>query len=209
MPDRSGSLNDMPEAGKAILNAAREIIAERGEDALRVTEVADHAGVAVGLLYHYFKDRVDLIAAVRESQFRARLDADISQLGELVSPRRGGGVLRTIINDFADPYHPERMEYRMDRAQALAAARHNPDLMNRLAEAQAVMAENINRIVDEAKANGILDPTLDTKAMGFFLEVIPLGLLLANVYGDYAPDPKEWEKLLFRMLKSLAPPSGK
>jgi hypothetical protein len=45
--------------------------------------------------------------------------------------------------------------------------------------------------------------------MGFFLEVIPLGLLLANVYGDYAPDPAEWEKLLFRMLKSLAPPSSK
>jgi AcrR family transcriptional regulator len=208
MQERAGSLDEMPDAAKAILNAAREIITERGEDALRVTEVAERAGVAVGLLYHYFKDRVDLVAAVREAQFRARLDADISSLGNLVSPQRGGGVLRTMISDFSDPYHTERMEYRMDRAQALAAARHNPVLLQRLTEAQAVMSESINRIVDEAKKNGILDPSLDTRSVGFFLEVIPLGLLLANVYGEFAPEKDEWEKLLFRMLKSLAPPSA-
>jgi hypothetical protein len=43
--------------------------------------------------------------------------------------------------------------------------------------------------------------------LAFMLEVIPLGTALANVYGDYMPDPEAWRALLTRMLVSLLPPS--
>ena len=70
----------MPEAGRAILEAAWEILKTKSPNVLRVSEVAKKAGVAVGLLYHYFEDRDDLVDAVREAQFLARIEADIVTL---------------------------------------------------------------------------------------------------------------------------------
>jgi hypothetical protein len=34
---------------------------------------------------------------------------------------------------------------------------------------------------------------------------LPIGLVLANVYGKYAPEQKDWESLLLRMFRGLAP----
>ncbi|MFM9082554.1 MAG: helix-turn-helix domain-containing protein [Actinomycetota bacterium] len=51
----------------AIVAAARDIIADKGESGLRVTDVAERCGIAPSVLYHHFRDRDDLIVAVREA----------------------------------------------------------------------------------------------------------------------------------------------
>jgi len=195
----------MPAAAQSILAAAREIIDERGENAMRVADVADRAGLAIGLLYHYFKDRVDLVAAVREAQFLARIEADIVIITKLVKPESMGDVLRTIVDDFSEPRSVERKEFRLDRAEALVSARYNPELTARLTKAQGRLASEIQKAVERAKADGLLATNVDTKALAFFLEVVPLGTVLANVYGENLPESKEWRRLLFRMLSALAP----
>lgn len=199
------SLSSKPDAAQAILQAAKDIITESGENSLRVTEVAERAGVAVGLLYHYFADRKALITAVREFQFLARISADSITLDGIVVQARGENVLRTIISDFSDPYHPERSGYRLDRIEALVAARHDPELKERLTTAQEELASNIVATIRKAKRAGLLDESIDEKALSFLLEVLPLGLVLTNVYGKYAPEQKDWEALLSRLLRSLTP----
>ena len=199
------SLSSKPDAAQAILQAAKDIITESGENSLRVTEVAERAGVAVGLLYHYFADRKALITAVREFQFLARISADSITLDGIVVQARGENVLHTIISDFSDPYHPERSGYRLDRIEALVAARHDPELRERLTTAQEELASNIVATIRKAKTAGLLDESIDEKALSFLLEVLPLGLVLTNVYGKYAPEQKDWEALLSRLLRSLTP----
>ena len=56
------------------------MIEESGDKAFRVTDLAERCNVAIGLLYHYFKDRDGLIAAVRESQFLAHIETDLELL---------------------------------------------------------------------------------------------------------------------------------
>jgi AcrR family transcriptional regulator len=46
-----------------ILDAAREVMLERGLGATRVTDVADRAGVSHGLVHYYFPTKDDLVAA--------------------------------------------------------------------------------------------------------------------------------------------------
>jgi AcrR family transcriptional regulator len=52
----------------AILDAAEELIAERGLQATALAQIAARAGVAVGTLYNYFDDRDALVRALFESR---------------------------------------------------------------------------------------------------------------------------------------------
>ncbi len=71
----------MSERRDAILRASATAIAERGVRGLRVTDVAEVAGVSPGLLYYYFKDRIGLLEAAlvyindRASDYRTEEDA--------------------------------------------------------------------------------------------------------------------------------------
>src|SRR5262245_34293767 len=47
-----------------LIKAAREIIAERGVDGLRVSEVTERADVAFGTFYNQFKTKDDIVEAV-------------------------------------------------------------------------------------------------------------------------------------------------
>ena len=196
----------MPETGKAILEAASEILQTKSPSDLRVSDVAERAGVAVGLLYHYFDDRDDLVDAVREAQFLARIEADIEMLSGLVGPAEmdAAAVLGVIIDDFSDPRSKKRRDFRLDRLEALVAARHNPELTKRLTAAQRRLSKSIQQTIEKAKADGLVAPDIDTKALAFFLEVLPLGTSLANVYADM-PTREAWNQLLYRMLTSLIP----
>ena len=206
MPNRAAPLDEMPEAGQAILTAARDIVEKNGPNSLRVSEVAERAGVAVGLLYHYFDDRDDLIDAVREAQFLARIEADIADLARKVGPNEldTTAVLKVIIDDFSDPRSKKRRDFRLDRMEALAAARYNPELTKRLVQAQKRLSSSIRKTIEQAKADGIVAPEVDAHALAFFLEVLPLGTGLAMVYADM-PTQEAWRELLLRMLASLIP----
>lgn len=196
----------MPEAGRTILSAARDIIEESGPNSLRVSDVAERAGVAVGLLYHYFDDRDDLIDAVREAQFLARIEADIADLARKVGPNEldTTAVLKVIIDDFSDPRSKKRRDFRLDRMEALAAARYNPELTKRLVQSQKRLSASIRATIEKAKSDGIVAPEVDAHALAFFLEVLPLGTGLATVYADM-PSQDAWRELLLRMLASLVP----
>ena len=49
------------ERKKQILKAAVEVFAERGYHGCRISDVADRAGVAYGLVYHYFGNKEALL----------------------------------------------------------------------------------------------------------------------------------------------------
>ncbi|MEI8285742.1 MAG: helix-turn-helix domain-containing protein [Actinomycetes bacterium] len=196
------------ETADLILAEARAMIEEGGDNAFRVTDLASRCNVAIGLLYHYFKDRDGLIAAVRESQFLARIESDVEALSTIVSHQGDAGeILKILVDDMSDPRNKTRNEFRLDRMDALVAARHNPELMQRLTNAEARLTVEIIATVQQAKRDGLLDPAVDDKALAFMLEVIPLGTALSNVYGEYMPDPEAWSALMRRMLLSLVPPA--
>jgi len=196
------------ETAELILTEARAMIEENGDNAFRVTDLATRCNVAIGLLYHYFKDRDGLIAAVRESQFLAHIESDVAMLSNIVTEDGDlDAVLKILVDDFANPHSKVRNEFRLDRMDALVSARHNPDLLKRLTDAEARLTVEIIATIQQAKLDGLVDPSVDDKALAFMLEVIPLGTALANVYGEYMPDPEAWRALMRRMLLSLVPPA--
>jgi AcrR family transcriptional regulator len=191
----------------AIVREAKALIDERGEAALRVTEIAERCGVSPSVLYHHFRDREDIISAVREAEFVARIEADAKVIGGLaVSTDNAAEIMSLIVDDMSDPRNEERRRYRHERMQALVAARLDPALQSRLVAAQEQLSSVIIGAITDAQTAGLLDPTLDPTAIAFLFEVIPLGTALATVYGDQLPSEQAWTDLLTRVVTALMPP---
>lgn len=58
-----------PEKRRAILHAAVRVFAEKGYHGCRIADVARQAGVAYGLVYHYFQNKEELLESVFAEQW--------------------------------------------------------------------------------------------------------------------------------------------
>lgn len=86
-PDDTSSLRRTPnqrrsrERVEKILERATELIAERGSDAMRMSEVARLSGISIGSLYQYFPDKgaiIQTLAKRYNAQGRACIEAALA-----------------------------------------------------------------------------------------------------------------------------------
>lgn len=80
------------ERRKTILRAAVDVFSKKGYHGCRIADVAREAGVAYGLVYHYFKNKDELLESVFESGwagFLGRVQAEIDKDVHVASRIRG------------------------------------------------------------------------------------------------------------------------
>ncbi len=80
---------------RQILDAAARVFARQGAAAARIHDVAREAGVAYGLVYHYFGSRNALLATVFDASWEAFADA---VEGIVASPRAPRDRVRAILD---------------------------------------------------------------------------------------------------------------
>jgi AcrR family transcriptional regulator len=96
------------EKRRVILDAAVRVFARQGFHTCRVSDIADEAGVAYGLVYHYFSSK----EAILDTLFLERWDVMLAAIDEADSSERSPREkLRAIASFIVDSY------------------RHDPDLM--------------------------------------------------------------------------------
>jgi AcrR family transcriptional regulator len=93
---------------RQILDAAIRVFATRGFHACRVSDVADEAGVAYGLVYHYFGSKEEILNTLFSERWQIMLDA-IADIDRQEIPARD--KLYLVASFIIDSY------------------RHEPDLM--------------------------------------------------------------------------------
>ncbi len=93
---------------RVILEAAVRVFARQGFHTCRVSDIADEAGVAYGLVYHYFTSKEEIL----DTLFLERWDVMLAAIVEVdASPRTPREKLQAIAAFIVDSY------------------RHDPDLM--------------------------------------------------------------------------------
>src|SRR5437016_13751859 len=81
------SANGASDKHQRILDAAVEVIAEKGFFHSRVSEIADRAGVADGTIYLYFKNKDELLMAAIDSAFHGFIGRARAELNKVADPR--------------------------------------------------------------------------------------------------------------------------
>jgi TetR/AcrR family transcriptional regulator, fatty acid metabolism regulator protein len=90
-----------PEKRRAILHAAVRVFAEKGYHGCRIADVAKQAGVAYGLVYHYFQNKEELLESVFAEQWTIFITAlrAVSE-GPGTAPEQLAGVCRFAVDVF-------------------------------------------------------------------------------------------------------------
>ncbi|MFM2047056.1 MAG: Bacterial regulatory protein tetR family [Actinomycetota bacterium] len=195
----------MPQTLEMILTEARTMIEERGENGLRVAELAERCNVAVGLLYHYFADRQAIIAEVRARQYIELARADIDRVTATVA---GHGTESDLLNAALRSFGATlddalRRRTRWSRLAILAASEHNEVLRDRIrAEQERTTAEFV-AVLEQAQRDGIVRTDISARAIALLVEAVPLGTVLADVNPALAPTQQEWARLIEVLLASM------
>lgn len=174
------------ERRRTILRAAINVFASKGYHGCRIADVAREAGVAYGLVYHYFKNKDELLETVFEtgwSGFITRVRAVIEGEGSLEQKVRG-------ITDVA--FEAYRVDPRGVKVLVAEVARGPGGRVNQ----QAAFKDAIrlcSEMLSKCQAAGELRPELDSQlaAALFFgnIEMAFTALVLGLV------DPRDPEKL--------------
>ncbi len=115
----------------ALLDAAEELIVEKGIEGASISDIAKRAGSSVGSLYHHFKDKKALLYAV----FNRMTQAIIDQNQQAADPTRWQGAS---VSDLLEGYLDFRLRQSSagglsKRATALVMA-DDPELKEHMAD---------------------------------------------------------------------------
>lgn len=145
-----------------ILNCATTLIAAKGSDAIRMSEVAEMAGISIGSLYQYFPDKsaiIQTLARRYNTEGRKCIEAELSNVrdidglrdafGRLIDIYYGIFLAEPVIRDIWSATQADKalaeLEIAESRANAelvataLARVRSNSDLKQLTASAFLVM----------------------------------------------------------------------
>jgi TetR/AcrR family fatty acid metabolism transcriptional regulator len=103
-----GARAQAPDKRRLILDAAVRVFARQGFHACRVSDIADEAGVAYGLVYHYFASKDEVLDTLFLERWNVMLELIRAVEGEAIPVRE---KLTAIASFIVDSY------------------RHDPDLM--------------------------------------------------------------------------------
>lgn len=189
---------------RRIIDAAAQLAASSGDEAVRILDVAARAEVSTGALYHHFENREDLLAAVHVERYRGSMPADLAFMDGLVDIAADARALRAGLIELTRVVNrPERSVVRRNRAATIGLSLHQPAIAEALAAEQRITTETMAAALSRAQARGFIHPSVDTTAAALMFQAIALGLVLADVDPGSAPTGDAWEQLVGRVLDSV------
>jgi AcrR family transcriptional regulator len=155
-----------------LIDSALDVFAAKGVDGATVKDLSEAAGVAQGLLYHYFRSKQELFQAVLERHYFL---PELRRIAELHGDRPAGEVLLEVALGFARMLDQHRLLVQL----LMREAPSNPALMQRFERSRREGVDVLAEFLDERVASGELRAH-DTHAAARLLMYAVVGAHLAN-----------------------------
>jgi TetR/AcrR family fatty acid metabolism transcriptional regulator len=188
---------------RAILDAAITVFARQGFHSARVSDVAAEAGVAYGLVYHYFNSKDQMLNELFSERWALLVEASQEIRASDVPPRdKLGGVANFIIESYR--HEPELMKViivEVTRAANSFGQTHLPEIRR----AYDLVAE----IVSDAQAKGEFRDDVDPNfaAMVFYgaIEQLLTGWIFGSIPGTDADYERAKQLVIETICDGLEP----
>lgn len=156
------------DAKRRIIEAAMDVIAERGSDGMRIDDVARKLGVTKGAVYWYFKTKEELIGAVLN-----RIQTDIQKIEfESYYNRSFEETLAQIYDRFALTDDRQRAIF----FEMFALATRNTDVRHATREYYEGLASTFEAAIKKERRQHFLQTQIDDKRLALLMVALYSGL---------------------------------
>jgi AcrR family transcriptional regulator len=177
-----------------LCDAAAELFAEKGPSGVTMRELANALGVSPMTPYRYFKDKDDILAAVRARAFDRFSDSLEKAYAKPGTPEERANAAGRAYVRFA---FAESSSYRLMFDLSQPNEDHYPDLVRATARARATMTQHIPALIEAGDLEG--DPAL----IGHVYWAAIHGAVVLQLAGMLTPE-YDFERILQASLAALS-----
>jgi TetR/AcrR family fatty acid metabolism transcriptional regulator len=182
---------------RLILDAAVRVFARQGFHACRVSDIADEAGVAYGLVYHYFASKDEVLDTLFLERWNVMLEL-IRQVDEEQLPVRAKleGIAAFIVDSYQ--HDPDLMKVIIVEVTRAANSFGNTHIAT-IREAYDL----IGGMIAEAQKDGLFKAEIDARfaAMAFYGAIEQL--LTGWIFGLLPQGPGDFERAKWLVVETI------
>jgi AcrR family transcriptional regulator len=153
-----------------LIEATIEAINQGGESAVRVHSVAEIAEVREPSVYHFFKNRKELVEAAQAERYRRGYLEMFNPFRAVVEvAETKEDFVKAVRQLFAGVYRPERYEARATRVNVIGSAQKSADLAKVVNEANFQVATSMGQLLGDCQKKGWVRSDLDPLTLGIWV----------------------------------------
>jgi AcrR family transcriptional regulator len=192
-----------------LIDATVKELVTTGAAVLRVSKIAQEVGISEASVYHFFKNKLDLVESAQiESYRRSHL--------EMVVPFQAAVDLSETIDDFNRAirklftmiHAPERYALRAVRIQALGAAMTSDRLRNALNEINEEVQGRVTDVIKKAQGLGWVNPNFDARSLAYWTNAVVAGRVVIEMNPDWG-DLSPWNEIAVESVLRMFDPHPK
>jgi AcrR family transcriptional regulator len=181
-----------------LLDAAIDVFVEQGFEGARLQDIARGAGLTTGAIYANFRGKSELLFDAMGSRADAEFDTLLTQAR--------GRDMRELLAVLGDQLVAPREQVPL-LLDAVAAGRRDPEIAGALRHRLDAREHVIVELVERAKAEGAIDPDVDTAAFARFCIMLAMGAVVMRTLQVEAPEGAAWHDVIARLLDAIGGPT--
>lgn len=186
-----------------LLDAAIRTINDKGEAGLRIDDLLNEVDVKAPTLYHHFGSREGLIAEAQAERFLRSIRVGTAEIIDAFNSSTTIEDLKKAVR-LAVSYRGDesRIQYRLQRLNALGAAYARPDLAVRIVEAHEAQVREVADAMRPFQAKGLIRSDIDIEMVIAWYNGALIGGLLVELEPSTL-DANHWSVVMIDAIDHL------
>jgi AcrR family transcriptional regulator len=186
-----------------LLDAAIRTINDKGEAGLRIDDLLNEVDVKAPTLYHHFGSREGLIVEAQAERFLRSIRVGTAEIIEAFNSSTNIEGLKKAVR-LAVSYRGDesRIQFRLQRLNALGAAYARPDLAVRIVEAHEAQVREVADAMRPFQAKGLIRSDIDIEMVIAWYNGALIGGLLVELEPSTL-DANHWSVVMIDAIDHL------
>jgi len=186
-----------------LLDAAVRTINDKGEAGLRIDDLLNEVDVKAPTLYHHFGSREGLIVEAQAERFLRSIRVGTAEIIDAFNSSTTIEDLKKAVR-LAVSYRGDesRIQYRLQRLNALGAAYARPDLAVRIVEAHEAQVRDVADAMRPFQATGLIRSDIDIEMVIAWYNGALIGGLLVELEPSTL-DANHWSSVMIDAIDHL------
>ena len=185
-----------------VISVTIDLLLKHGEGGFRIEDVIEKTGISKSSLYLHFGDRDGLVAAAYAELFTIDTNRNISQAIAAFANIKSREQLESIIPLLVEALVQTSGDVRWNRIDVLSAARHRPEFLARITEAQTRMNSALEEVFRVQQDLGNVRRDIDAREMAVLIQAVSFGRLFRDIDSRMKKnDLTQWAELTTAVYK--------